>query len=188
MNNLDFGFGVPLGSISLCFPIVQKALMTIRCLWDIFFKKCSFILMLTDFSLQSISKEQAKRFTKFRERKGLIEKDVVCVKCVYLCMFTSLQFTASERCMFTSLQFIASDRCMFTSLQFTVIDTTNTTTLIFFYNEKKLIILFFLIWYVRWGLIGQFHSMMRMTAQTLKVCVIYCWHTRSTTLIWVIVR
>ncbi|PSR84525.1 TBC1 domain family member 15 like [Actinidia chinensis var. chinensis] len=29
------------------------------------------------FPLQSISTEQAKRFTKFRERKGLIEKDVV---------------------------------------------------------------------------------------------------------------
>lgn len=29
--------------------------------------------------MQSISKEQAKRFTKFRERKGLIEKDVVSI-------------------------------------------------------------------------------------------------------------
>lgn len=29
------------------------------------------------FPLQSISAEQAKRFTKFRERKGLIDKDVV---------------------------------------------------------------------------------------------------------------
>jgi hypothetical protein len=33
--------------------------------------------MYTYFLLQSISPEQAKRFTKFRERKGLIEKDVV---------------------------------------------------------------------------------------------------------------
>lgn len=32
------------------------------------------------FPVQSISPEQAKRFTKFRERKGLIEKDVVGMK------------------------------------------------------------------------------------------------------------
>ena len=31
------------------------------------------------FSFKSISPEQAKRFTKFRERRGLIEKDVVWV-------------------------------------------------------------------------------------------------------------
>lgn len=29
------------------------------------------------FQIQSISEAQARRFTKFRERKGLIEKDVV---------------------------------------------------------------------------------------------------------------
>jgi hypothetical protein len=36
--------------------------------------------MYAYFPVQSISPEQAKRFTKFRERKGLIEKDVVCRK------------------------------------------------------------------------------------------------------------
>ena len=40
--------------------------------------------MYTYFLLQSISPEQAKRFTKFRERKGLIEKDVVCIKLTVL--------------------------------------------------------------------------------------------------------
>lgn len=36
------------------------------------------------FLLQSISKEQAKRFTKFKERRGLIEKDVVCRRLSHL--------------------------------------------------------------------------------------------------------
>jgi hypothetical protein len=34
-------------------------------------------MILLDTILQSISATQAKRFTKFRERKGLIDKDVV---------------------------------------------------------------------------------------------------------------
>lgn len=35
------------------------------------------ILYISFTILQSISSTQAKRFTKFRERKGLIDKDVV---------------------------------------------------------------------------------------------------------------
>lgn len=41
--------------------------------------KLSNLMFILDLFMQSISKEQAKRFTKFRERKGLIEKDVVSI-------------------------------------------------------------------------------------------------------------
>lgn len=39
-------------------------------------------MFMLNLFMQSITKEQAKRFTKFRERKALIEKDVVSIELV----------------------------------------------------------------------------------------------------------
>lgn len=36
------------------------------------------------YPMQSISRDQAKRFSKFRERKGIIDKDVVCNYALHL--------------------------------------------------------------------------------------------------------
>lgn len=55
-------------------------------------------------SRQSISAEQAKRFTKFRERKGLIDKDVVPKDRPYLSQWSSLNlFFVLEFLFLTSL-------------------------------------------------------------------------------------
>ena len=61
------------------FPFLRRSLITDAfwyLSWCLLWTKG--LMCVFTFLHQSISSEQSKRFTKFRERKGLIEKDVVC--------------------------------------------------------------------------------------------------------------